>query len=398
MRLSVVAGVYALWLVATEILFYSLVNSGRIDETSLAIGVLLGLVPAATQLLLLGVNPFGLNTPVRMALVFVLIVLLSYFGQASWNSFIYLLLVLFVFGVTLLVAGSPDPRLLRSIAVLYSLPAAGFLIYVSITGERFLGRLVAHDIQPNWWGLMGLALAMAGFAHRSRLLMAACLAVGLFIAYDASSRSSMLAIGVATVAIGLVQLRAFRGQHIVAGLAVVVSGLVLWMMYSTAISNTISGVLVDAFRIDDPFRGTGSGFTGRENVWAEVIRIWLTSPLFGVGYHQHQIFTTDHAEAHQAYLAALADTGVLGFFWYLAFLLSSLYAALRLEDMRTRNFAVASIISYAVIGLFEAHGISGGNPSSLFFQMCCFFALAQASLRRAAGALSPWAAAARLKP
>jgi hypothetical protein len=73
----------------------------------------------------------------------------------------------------------------------------------------------------------------------------------------------------------------------------------------------------------------------------------------------------------------LADTGILGLAWYVAFLLISLYKALDIEDRSSRNATVATMVGYMILGLFEARSVNGGNPMSLFWQFSCFFALAQ---------------------
>lgn len=380
MRLNLVAVSYALWFLATMVLFYAAMGD---DQSSLLeIGVVLGLIPAALQLLLLGYNPYGLTTPVQIALCFLLIALISYLGHAYWTSLIFFASLLFVFAIPILVASSPDERLLRRIAVCFSIPAAVFLLFVSITGEHVWGRLRAHGIEPDWWGLMGAGLAMAALAHRSRLLAALCIGVGFYVAYDASARSDMLAILGGLLAVGLLQLPALRGSRLVMAVVGALAALVLWMLFSSIITDTVTKAVTDTMLLDDPSRGLGTGLTGRTEHWEEAIRIWLTSPLFGVGFHQHTMFTSDHFPGHNVYLAILADTGIFGLIWFVFFVGASLYAALRIDEPRSRNAAIGTIVAYAIVGFFDSHGLSSGNPFSLYFEMCCFFALRQASLRR----------------
>jgi O-antigen ligase len=393
MRLNLVAVAYALWLLATELLYYvtgSYYANGGNDLTTLEVSVLLGLIPAAMQILFLGFSPHGLLAPVRMVLCFLLVVLVGYLGNAYGTSLIWLASLAFVFAIGILVAGSPDERLIRSIGVFYSVPAALFLLYVAATGEHVWGRLEAQGIQPNWWGLMGAGLAMAAFAHRSRLLAALCIGIGFYIAYDASSRSNMLAIFLGLVAVGALELRALRGSRLLAAIAATLGALIVFMLFSSAITDALTKAVIQTMQIYDPGRGIGSGFTGREGIWEDVVGIWLRAPLFGVGFHQHKLFTIDQAEAHQVYLGMLVDTGIFGLIWYLWFLGASLYAASRIGDRSVRNVAVATIVAYMVIGFFDARGFSSGNPTSLYFEMCCFFALRHESLLRVPrSALSP---------
>jgi hypothetical protein len=89
--------------------------------------------------------------------------------------------------------------------------------------------------------------------------------------------------------------------------------------------------------------------------------------------------------AHNVYIALLADTGILGLAWFICFVAASFFAALGINDPRTRNAAVGTLFSYAVMGFFDARGLNSGNPFSLYFEMCAFFALRHASLQHVLG-------------
>lgn len=384
MKLLIVAAAYALWLLAIEVIFFLIEGN---DITALEGAVILGIFPAGLQFFLLGINPYGLAAPVKVALCFVLVVLLSYLGHADSNSFTPLIELIFNFTIAIMVAGSPDTRLLRKIAVLYSVPAAVFLIYADMTGERVWGRLFAGTIQANWWGLMAVVLAVTGFAHKSRLVTAFCIATALYVAYDASSRSSMVAIVGATLALGLARLPNLRVRHLVVAAVGLIGVITVWVLFNPVIEHTLPAALNEVMKFDDPNRGVSTGFTGRSDLWAAAIDAWLRSPLVGVGFHQHQWYTPGYIGAHEAYLAVLADTGILGLLWYLFFIVASLWGSLGIRDGATRSVVLVTIVAYALVGLFEARAINGGNPFSIFFQMCCFFSLAQASLRRAVKSL-----------
>jgi O-antigen ligase len=379
MRLKLVAVTYALWFVATEFLFYAVGE----EQSTLAIGVLLGLIPAAMQLLILGFNSYGAAGPLRMVLCFLLIVLLSYLGNAYWTSLIWLAALVFVFLIAILVASSPDERLIRNIAIYYSIPTALLLLYVSATGKHDWGRLEANGIQPNWFGLISVGLAMAGLAHQSRLLRALCIGVGLYVAYDASSRESLLSILCGLLAVGALELRALPGRRLVLALVMSAALLVLAIVLRRTLAGDITTTVVSVMHLNDPYRGLGTGFTGRTTIWREAIQVWLKSPWFGVGFHQHYLFMPYQSEAHEVYLAMLADTGIFGLIWYVSFLVASLYAAARISEPRLRNAAIGMISAYAVAGFFDARGLGSGNPTSLYFEMCCVFALRHASIQRA---------------
>jgi O-antigen ligase len=110
--------------------------------------------------------------------------------------------------------------------------------------------------------------------------------------------------------------------------------------------------------------------------------LWLKSPIFGIGFRQHEQFLAG-APSHNAYLAMLADTGILGLIVYLVLLIGSLMASWGIQDRRTRRFVLALVVSYVVIGFFERRAINSGNPYGVFFLMCCAVALVDQSLRKA---------------
>src|SRR6185437_7389190 len=146
--------------------------------------------------------------------------------------------------------------------------------------------------------------------------------------------------------------------------------------------NAVGYVKRDVLLINNPYRGLESGFSGRTGIWSETIDLWLKAPLLGIGFRQHEQFLAG-APAHNAYLAMLADTGVLGLIVYLVLLITSLAASWGIEDPRTRRFIMAVIVTYIVIGFFDRRTINAGNPFGLFFLMCCTVALADQSRRPA---------------
>jgi len=147
MRLYTTAAAYALWLLAIEVIFY-LAHGDNLGALEFAVG--LGVVPAGLQILLLGLNPLGLAAPVQAALWFVLIVLVGYLTNVESNSIIYLIELLLVFGIAILVAGSPDRRLIRTIGVLYAVPAA-----LLLSTSRRQASTSGADLRPVVFSRIG---------------------------------------------------------------------------------------------------------------------------------------------------------------------------------------------------------------------------------------------------
>lgn len=398
MRFHTVAAAYALWLVGVWVAFY--LAHGN-DESALQFILICGMIPAVCQIFLLGVDWRGLVAPAKIWLALLLVILLSYVVNgmdartapsgsgtvipAAWTPIVYTINTVFILVIATLVAGCPDRRLLRSIAGLYCIFAAPFLVYVDMTGERVWGRLAANDLQPNNWGLMGLTVCLGAFARKPGLLAIASFVIGGATILEASSREHILALAVVLLVVAALQLQGMNRSRLIAILVgacvILIAAAVLLDPY---IIDAIEYVRSDVLLVDSPDRGLSSGFTGRSEIWAATIDLWLKSPILGVGFRQHEQFLLTIVSAHNAYLAMLADTGLLGLVVYLVLQIYSLFASWGIQDQRTRRFVIAVIVGYVIIGFFDRRTINGGNPYSLFFLMCCSVAMADQSLRKAA--------------
>jgi O-antigen ligase len=400
-RLQIVAAAYAAWLLGVFVAFYATFP----DVNLLQVAVLCGAIPAACQVSLLGIEWRGLVAPVRLWLAYVLVILLSYLWNvanpqtapsgedvamipAAWTPLTYTVNAAYIMVIGTVVAGSPDQRLLRSIAGIYSIIAAVFLIYIDLTGKMLWGRLYANGITSNVWGLMGLTVCLAALGRKLGLIAVATFAAGMVTILLASSREHMLAVFVSLlIAVALYYRDMNRARLVTVLVGSCVALIAAELLLDPYILRAIDYVSSDILFLNSRDRGVGSGFTGRTQIWTETLDLWLKSPIFGFGYRQHERFLAG-APAHSAYLAVLADTGLLGLIVYLVLLIGSLKASWGIRDARTRRFVVTSIVSYIVIGFFDRRTIDAGNPCSLFFLMCCSLALADQSLRRVAALCS----------
>jgi O-antigen ligase len=390
----IVGTCYGAWLFLILLVFY--MYKGE-NENALQVMVLAGSIPAAMQLFLLGFSTRGLSSPVRLAGGLLLAILLSYVSAATdarlapvttdgptvplqWMPVVFTINTLYIFMLALLVAGCPDRRLMRTAAAVFAILCAPFLLWVVLTGEYLWGRLTAQNIQPNFWGLMGLCVGVAAFAIPSRILAAGCVGVGLLTIYQASARGSLVALIFACLTVGFVAARELRNRKLMLSLSIATSALIGLIVVAPAIPNVERVIMSDVLKIDDPDRGAGQGFTGRDVGWAEAIDLWMNHPLFGVGFRQHEQLLTGISSAHNAYLSMLADTGIVGFLLYVALLGTSLAASLRIRERRSRIFVIALLVGYAVIGFFERRAINSGNPLGVLFLICCFYALAEAQI------------------
>jgi O-antigen ligase len=389
LKLRTVAGIYALWLVAIEVIFY--VTYGK-SENVLQLVVVAGCLPAGLQLLLVGFNPYGLVSPAKFALLFLAVILLSYMGNTSdWLPFVFFFNTVFLFGIAIIVAACPNPRLLPMIAAAFSAVNGAFLVYINIAGEYIWGRLAAHDIEPNFWGVMGLASAATAFGFRNRVLGAAGFAIGLWTIYNASARGSLLGAVAGAGVIALLWATQLRGYRLIGSLAAAAAATMVFLAFSSLISDTVANFVTDVMKLDDPMRGTGAGFTGRSEIWASTIDLWTKSPLLGVGFRQHE-HLLNNVSAHNAYLAMLADTGIFGLLLYLIMIGMALTTSRSIADPQALRVTLAVVIGYAVLGFFERRAINAGNPYGVLFMLCCFYPLVQHQLQRTRSRLERTAA------
>ena len=383
MKLGIVATAYGLWLFGLVEIFY--LTYGQADN-ALEFTLIAGAVPALLQFFLLGVDPLGLVTPVKFSIVLVLLILVSYFGNASdWTPLIQTCNITFVLGIAVLFAGSPDERLLPATAMLCSVFTGILLLYINFTGEYLWGRLVAHHIQPNFWGTIGLAVALAALGARRFPLMLLGLGAGLLTLYDASARGSLVGLLAAFAALFILAGHRLRDHRLVTVLIGTAVLLVIGMLASSFLllfwpcrdlsGRTCSKATTHIVEF--------SGLTGRTELWGETVDVWIRSPLFSIGYHQHENLMST-VGAHNAYLAMLADTGIFSLLLYCWLLVRSFLAGLTIKEPALRRLTIAYVVGYAVYGFFEARAFNSGNPLSLLFLMCCFSALAHQAKQRAA--------------
>lgn len=67
-------------------------------------------------------------------------------------------------------------------------------------------------------------------------------------------------------------------------------------------------VISEVFLLNDPYRGVGTGFVGRDTLWQNAFDAFITSPIFGNGYGYFDAIKS--AGAHNFFLFTLAENGI----------------------------------------------------------------------------------------
>lgn len=94
-----------------------------------------------------------------------------------------------------------------------------------------------------------------------------------------------------------------------------------------------------------------SNASGRFEIWSNLIQLWIDNPLFGIGWYNFLYYNAEVFEgtnyAHNTFLEVLVETGLVGFFIYIAFHFVIFINLIRLVyiDNRFKYF----IFSYASI-------------------------------------------------
>lgn len=371
-----IATTYGLWLFALTIIFHAQPE----NKILLEVVLLSGAGPALLQALFLPNDTRGNNVGLWFMWAFLVIFLASYLvNGCTWEDLVNLFNVMFVFLLGMIIVSARDTSLITRIIGTYALMTVPFLIYINMYGERVWGRLHA-GAQPNVWGLISLNVAVGAFALNRRLLQIFVMAVVLLTMYNAQTRGSMVAL------MPILFIFAYHWYAYEKRIDFTWKMLVTYLAIAFAfclVAFYADFFLNEVMRVNDPNRGLASGATGRDEAWGEALGLWFNHPLLGVGFRKHEdlmVFTD--LSAHNAYIAMLADTGLVGFLTYMAFLTASIICAWRsIEDPKLRLFICAAIISYAFAGMFERRAINVGNTYSLTFIFSCLFALRMAQVR-----------------
>jgi O-antigen ligase len=245
----------------------------------------------------------------------------------------------------------------------YGVVAAGILvIYTVNSGTDTQGRMSGSILSPNSVGMISVSVIMATFLSKRKWLPIALTVPVLWVLLATESRASMLSFAVGmTVWILLKKKKAvsFLEASIYSFIAAIL--LLLTFYFNHNIIEFFSKLLV----LNDPYRGLGTGGTGRLEAYGEAFSIFKSSPWIGIGYRMHEYYMVYHSSAHNGYLSMLADSGVVGSSATLYFIVWSLKNYLFSNRSLFISWALSFISAYLFIGLFERYLLNVGNPMSL---------------------------------
>jgi O-antigen ligase len=355
---------YALWLHAITVVFF--LDEGQVTAR-LAVTVGCGAVFMGLQLLLGGTQLSHLRVCLACSALHLSAVVFSYVAypdpRFALTNFGGLALVLVVASVA---ASAKHQGFLSLLSSAYGVSGIAVLAIAVLTNDYRQGRLFG-GISPTYWGLVATSVSVSAIAIRRRWLAALALALGVVVLYLASARGAMLGLAAAAATATLVRLHRTDWRRASVALAAATFGVIAFVALFGFPDWLLPVLRDDVLRLDDPYRGLGSGFTGRVNAWLETLDLWKTAPYFGIGYRAHEEHVLSLSSSHNAYLAVLVDTGIYGLVVYILLLVLSVSKAARGARDADSATALALLVAYATLGLFERRALNSGNAFSILF-------------------------------
>jgi hypothetical protein len=266
---------------------------------------------------------------------------------------------------------------------LYGLLSTAAIVTVWIatrhSGERF--QSVLH---PNLWGLLCFTNFCVSGLIRGAIVRVPMQVANILVILDAQSRSALLSTLVAAAVMCFFAARATRVRKEDAALMLIAAAVVCALLGFLLREKLVEYFAV-AFRLNDLYRGSATGFSGRVELWQRGLAMIESNLLFGVGPRMEGNYITgDIQYSHSGYLSTLAQYGVIGGTLFFSVALLRARALWRMA-MRRRPGAwvgAALIFGYAAEAAFEPKLLSIGNPASL---LVLAFLLLPARAMRAGG-------------
>lgn len=324
-RRFIVSALTAFCIVATFVVFFVLRSeiAQELFFLALAIPVLLQIAFGMADLRVA-------MSSLANTLPYVIALWLSLALGASGNpeplrSLVILSNVSYAFALFAILGSARQPELLDDVlrkVFWLALPAFVAVLVVARGDTGAWGRWMPYEMQPNWWGMMALALAWSALAQRQVAVRLAGLAVAAYFMYLVQSRGALLALVPAVVLASGLFVPLERKRLLWLGLACVLAVLVVVASSSFSsvdlLQQATDFVANDVLKLDDPYRGLASGASGRVATYAQAWATFQQSPVLGGGFGESEF-------VHNGFLLVLAESGLLGFLAMLFLLAKSLW-------------------------------------------------------------------------
>src|ERR1039458_3031973 len=200
------------------------------------------------------------------------------------------------------------------------LGTCGF-IYIFSTTYSGTGRFGSIR-NPNGIGLMLVGIIAASFAIRWVAIRFACLTACVYMLWHTQSRSAIIATIIAITSYTFLMWKALPRFTKVAFLMGTVAVGTVSFLYRDVLEEPVAAFTTASLQLNDRYRGTNTGFTGRYQLWEIGIDAWQQNWLGGIGYRAHEYYPGLELTVQNGYLAVLVETGALGMLFVLLILFS----------------------------------------------------------------------------
>lgn len=241
-------------------------------------------------------------------------------------------------------------------------PLIFWAIYVSV-GQSTSVRAAPFGLHPNWWGELTFAYVFCVLSLPRLRYRVVLIVISLFFLYILRSRSGLTGVAACLGSYFFMlkapwywHKRTIKTSYFFAGIVLVTLTLLLHQYLEAALYFFLHEVLL----LNDPYRGLGTGFTGRLEGWGSALGTFYENPLFGAG-----IDTL--SEVHNGFLRLAGEGGLLLCTAVLLPLALTLIHATREKN----HLAVAMILGYSAYVMFQPRMLNMNVASMLFF-LCLF--------------------------
>lgn len=231
---------------------------------------------------------------------------------------------------------------------------------------------------PNYVGMMALLAFSGALSVRSVTCASVLAGLPLYSILVLQSRDSLIAAAIAFVIVASSLLWRHRSKKFSAYLLLAFFGSLALcfalVLIGVPVLESLDRTFEGLFMLNDERRGIGSGASGRSELWAAAVNLWLTNPFFGVGFKGHQMLMPDQLWAHNAYLGMLADLGLAGLASYLLIISPAIGYIFKRKARFSPEYPQRAmiILTYLFYGIFESRAFSFGNSYSVIFMLTVF--------------------------
>jgi O-antigen ligase len=254
---------------------------------------------------------------------------------------------------------------LRWYSVLGTLAYLPFYMRGAIAGANW-GRLsVSEADHPNHFGLVCFSILGAAFAWRNWPVRLTISSVMIAMIMAAQSRSALVS-GLVTIAAFLLLELKNRKAILTAVLA---AGVVCMAVLVSL--EQIAGTVSSMLDLQDQYRGSAAGLSGRVDIWLAGIEIFREHPFLGVGFRLQDEALPARFQTvgtvHNGFLGTLVEVGLVGaipLFWFMCVGVRNLW-----RDSNGKHpgsqLGLSYVLGYFASALVEPRLLNLANPASV---------------------------------